>query len=254
MPLLPAALTSSMLYFQMVIMAGTVMLAYYFEYTDTFTVNVQGFFCHDSAYRKPYPGPEDSSAVPPVLLYSLAAGVPVLVVSPGCPPSRRTRLGRPSPSGWRPRGGSGAAALPSKFLQVVGSPFPRGHSSRARQGWMRRKPASLPTRHPRTPCCACGVRATGRRMGGMGAVGGDGRGAAEGVSPRMNFYFIRSVALHRWPPALRLRLEAEQPRAGEEERAAVAGVWKGLLLPQSGRVCPFYHRRPFRMKVPVGLS
>lgn len=67
----------------MVIMAGTVMLAYYFEYTDTFTVNVQGFFCHDSAYRKPYPGPEDSSAVPPVLLYSLAAGVPVLVVSPG---------------------------------------------------------------------------------------------------------------------------------------------------------------------------
>lgn len=82
MPLLPAALISSMLYFQMVIMAGTVMLAYYFEYTDTFTVNVQGFFCHDSAYRKPYPGPEDSSAVPPVLLYSLAAGVPVLVVSP----------------------------------------------------------------------------------------------------------------------------------------------------------------------------
>lgn len=85
MPLLPAALTSSMLYFQMVIMAGTVMLAYYFEYTDTFTVNVQGFFCHDSAYRKPYPGPEDSSAVPPVLLYSLAAGVPVLVVSPAVP-------------------------------------------------------------------------------------------------------------------------------------------------------------------------
>ncbi|XP_066896449.1 phospholipid phosphatase-related protein type 5 isoform X2 [Kogia breviceps] len=80
MPRLPAALTSSMLYFQMVIMAGTVMLAYYFEYTDTFTVNVQGFFCHDSAYRKPYPGPEDSSAVPPVLLYSLAAGVPVLVI------------------------------------------------------------------------------------------------------------------------------------------------------------------------------
>lgn len=70
-----------MLYFQMVIMAGTVMLAYYFEYTDTFTVNLQGFFCYESAYRKPYPGPEESSAVPPVLLYSLAAGVPVLVVS-----------------------------------------------------------------------------------------------------------------------------------------------------------------------------
>ncbi|XP_051041561.1 phospholipid phosphatase-related protein type 5 isoform X4 [Phodopus roborovskii] len=71
------------IFVEMVIMAGTVMLAYYFEYTDTFTVNVQGFFCHDSAYRKPYPGPEDSSAVPPVLLYSLAAGVPVLVIIVG---------------------------------------------------------------------------------------------------------------------------------------------------------------------------
>uniref|UniRef100_A0A8C3ITI4 Phospholipid phosphatase related 5 n=1 Tax=Chrysemys picta bellii TaxID=8478 RepID=A0A8C3ITI4_CHRPI len=69
-----------MLYFQMVIMAGTVMLAYYFEYTDTFTVNVQGFFCYEGSYRKPYPGPEDSSAVPPALLYALAAGVPVLVI------------------------------------------------------------------------------------------------------------------------------------------------------------------------------
>lgn len=76
---------------------------YYFEYTDTFTVNVQGFFCHDSAYRKPYPGPEDSSAVPPVLLYSLAAGVPVLVVSPGVPALAPTALFRPSPSGLRPR-------------------------------------------------------------------------------------------------------------------------------------------------------
>lgn len=70
-----------MLYFHKVIMAGTVMLAYYFEYTDTFTVNVQGFFCYEGSYRKPYPGPEDSSAVPPALLYALAAGVPVLVVS-----------------------------------------------------------------------------------------------------------------------------------------------------------------------------
>ncbi|XP_064003395.1 phospholipid phosphatase-related protein type 5 isoform X4 [Pogoniulus pusillus] len=78
----PSPLTS-MLYFQMVIMAGTVMLAYYFEYTDTFTVNVQGFFCYEGAYRKPYPGPEDRSAVPPVLLYSLMAGVPVLVIIVG---------------------------------------------------------------------------------------------------------------------------------------------------------------------------
>uniref|UniRef100_A0A4W5KB68 Phospholipid phosphatase-related protein type 1 n=1 Tax=Hucho hucho TaxID=62062 RepID=A0A4W5KB68_9TELE len=54
-----------------VIMAGTVMLAYYFEYTDTFNVNVQGFFCNDNAYTKPYHGPEASSAVPPAILYAV---------------------------------------------------------------------------------------------------------------------------------------------------------------------------------------
>lgn len=70
-----------MLYFQLVIMAGTVMLAYYFEYTDTFTVHVQGFFCYDTTYTKPYLGPEDSSAVPPVLLYTAVAGLPTLLVS-----------------------------------------------------------------------------------------------------------------------------------------------------------------------------
>lgn len=70
-----------MLYFQLVIMAGTVMLAYYFEYTDTFNVHVQGFFCHDKAYTKPYLGPEEASAVPPVLLYTVVAGVPSLLVS-----------------------------------------------------------------------------------------------------------------------------------------------------------------------------
>lgn len=100
----------------MVIMAGTVMLAYYFEYTDTFTVNVQGFFCHDSAYRKPYPGPEDRSAVPPVLLYSLAAGVPVLVVSlglgvGGCPPLPPTAVCRPRLRSRGHRKGPGAAAF-----------------------------------------------------------------------------------------------------------------------------------------------
>ncbi|XP_072547055.1 phospholipid phosphatase-related protein type 5a [Salminus brasiliensis] len=70
-----------MLYFQLVIMAGTVMLAYYFEYTDTFNVHVQGFFCHDNAYTKPYLGPEESSAVPPVLLYTVVAGVPSLLIT-----------------------------------------------------------------------------------------------------------------------------------------------------------------------------
>lgn len=70
-----------MLYFQLVIMAGTIMLAYYFEYTDTFNVHVQGFFCFDTAYTKPYLGPETSSAVPPVLLYAVVGGVPTLVIT-----------------------------------------------------------------------------------------------------------------------------------------------------------------------------
>ncbi|XP_071271130.1 phospholipid phosphatase-related protein type 5 isoform X1 [Salvelinus alpinus] len=65
---------------ELVIMAGTVMLAYYFEYTDTFNVHVQGFFCYDNAYAKPYLGPEESSAIPPALLYALVAGVPTLVI------------------------------------------------------------------------------------------------------------------------------------------------------------------------------
>lgn len=73
-----------MLYFQLVIMAGTVMLAYYFEYTDTFAVHVQGFFCYDSVYTKPYLGREETSAVPPVLLYALVAGLPTLVVRIRC--------------------------------------------------------------------------------------------------------------------------------------------------------------------------
>uniref|UniRef100_A0A4W3GXQ9 Phospholipid phosphatase-related protein type 1 n=1 Tax=Callorhinchus milii TaxID=7868 RepID=A0A4W3GXQ9_CALMI len=72
-----------MLYFQLVIMAGTVMLAYYFEYTDTFNVHVQGFFCHDRTYTKPYPGPDESSAIPPALLYALVAGLPPVMVKFG---------------------------------------------------------------------------------------------------------------------------------------------------------------------------
>ncbi|XP_030625231.1 phospholipid phosphatase-related protein type 5 isoform X2 [Chanos chanos] len=70
-----------MLYFQLVIMAGTVMLAYYFEYTDTFNVHVQGFFCYDNSYTKPYLGPEETSAIPPALLYAVVAGVPTLVIT-----------------------------------------------------------------------------------------------------------------------------------------------------------------------------
>lgn len=81
-----------MLYFQLVIMAGTIMLAYYFEYTDTFSVHVQGFFCYDTTYTKPYLGPEDSSAVPPVLLYAVVAGLPTLLVSVHHNPTSHTYI------------------------------------------------------------------------------------------------------------------------------------------------------------------
>lgn len=73
---------TNMFYFQLVIMAGTVLLAYYFEYTDTFPVHIQGFFCFDKAYSKPYPGPEDNSKAPPVLVYSLVTAIPTVTVSP----------------------------------------------------------------------------------------------------------------------------------------------------------------------------
>uniref|UniRef100_A0A8C4Y571 Phospholipid phosphatase-related protein type 1 n=1 Tax=Gopherus evgoodei TaxID=1825980 RepID=A0A8C4Y571_9SAUR len=80
---------------ELVIMAGTVLLAYHFEYTDTFPVHIQGFFCHDSAYAKPYPGPEDASRAPPVLVYSLVTAVPTAMILIGelatffCRPRRR---------------------------------------------------------------------------------------------------------------------------------------------------------------------
>lgn len=73
--------TGNMLYFQLVIMAGTVMLAYYFEYTDTFSVHVQGFFCFDNAYTKPFLGPDETSTIPPAVLYAVVAGVPALVIT-----------------------------------------------------------------------------------------------------------------------------------------------------------------------------
>ncbi|XP_054859694.1 phospholipid phosphatase-related protein type 2 [Eublepharis macularius] len=68
---------------ELVILAGTVVLAYHFEYTDTFPVHLQGFFCYDSAYAKPYPGPEDASKAPPVLVYSLVTAVPTAMILVG---------------------------------------------------------------------------------------------------------------------------------------------------------------------------
>lgn len=73
-----------MFYFQLVIMAGTVLLAYYFEYTDTFPVHIQGFFCYDKTFSKPYPGPENSSKIPPVLIYSLVTVIPTITVRVTC--------------------------------------------------------------------------------------------------------------------------------------------------------------------------
>lgn len=69
-----------MFYFQLVIMAGTVLLAYYFEYTNTFPVHMQGFFCYDASFSKPYPGPESTSRIPPVLIYSLVIVIPTFTV------------------------------------------------------------------------------------------------------------------------------------------------------------------------------
>ncbi|MGH0167246.1 UNVERIFIED_CONTAM: hypothetical protein FKN15_063613 [Acipenser sinensis] len=69
-----------MLYFQLVIMAGTVLLAYYFECTDTFGVHIQGFFCNDADLMKPYPGVEDESFIPPLVLYCVVAAAPTAIM------------------------------------------------------------------------------------------------------------------------------------------------------------------------------
>lgn len=66
---------------QLVIMAGTVMLAYYFECTDIFGIHIQGFFCNDTELMKPYPGGEENSFIPPLILYCVVAVAPTAVVS-----------------------------------------------------------------------------------------------------------------------------------------------------------------------------
>lgn len=70
-----------MLYFQVVILAATVMLVYYCEFTDTFSLTQQGFICRDPALTKPDPGPEQDSRIQPVILYSVVGGLPVVLVS-----------------------------------------------------------------------------------------------------------------------------------------------------------------------------
>uniref|UniRef100_A0A3P8SMB8 Phospholipid phosphatase related 5 n=1 Tax=Amphiprion percula TaxID=161767 RepID=A0A3P8SMB8_AMPPE len=69
-----------MLYFQVVILAAMAMLVYYFEFTDTFSTAEQGFICRDPTLSRPDPGPEQSSSVQPVILYSVVGGLPVVLV------------------------------------------------------------------------------------------------------------------------------------------------------------------------------
>ncbi|XP_026169243.1 phospholipid phosphatase-related protein type 5-like [Mastacembelus armatus] len=70
-----------MLYFQVVILAATAMLAYYCEFTDTFSPAQQGFVCRDPALSKPDPGPEQDSRLQPVILYCVMGGLPVVLIS-----------------------------------------------------------------------------------------------------------------------------------------------------------------------------
>ncbi|XP_029687307.1 phospholipid phosphatase-related protein type 5-like isoform X1 [Takifugu rubripes] len=70
-----------MLYFQVVILAAVVMLAYYCEFTDTFSPAEQGFICRDPALTKPDPGPEQDGRIQPVILYSVVGGLPVVLIS-----------------------------------------------------------------------------------------------------------------------------------------------------------------------------
>ncbi|XP_020922428.1 phospholipid phosphatase-related protein type 1 isoform X3 [Sus scrofa] len=69
------------IFVELVIMAGTVLLAYYFECTDTFQVHIQGFFCQDGDLMKPYPGTEEESFITPLVLYCVLAATPTAIVS-----------------------------------------------------------------------------------------------------------------------------------------------------------------------------
>uniref|UniRef100_A0A3P8RXI3 Phospholipid phosphatase-related protein type 1 n=1 Tax=Amphiprion percula TaxID=161767 RepID=A0A3P8RXI3_AMPPE len=68
------------IFVELVIMSGTVLLAYYMECTDLFSVHVQGFFCNDAELMKPYPGTEESSFIPPLILYCVVAAAPTAVI------------------------------------------------------------------------------------------------------------------------------------------------------------------------------
>ncbi|XP_028319345.1 phospholipid phosphatase-related protein type 1 isoform X2 [Gouania willdenowi] len=71
------------IFVELVIMSGTVLLAYYMECTDLFHVHLQGFFCNDAELMKPYPGPDETSYVPPLILYTVVAAAPTAIMFVG---------------------------------------------------------------------------------------------------------------------------------------------------------------------------
>ncbi|CAM9672626.1 unnamed protein product [Lampetra planeri] len=72
-----------MLYVQLVLGAGTVLLAYHLECSDTFPVTQRGFFCWERALAAPDPGPEARGAAPPAILYPILAALPCATVPCG---------------------------------------------------------------------------------------------------------------------------------------------------------------------------
>lgn len=89
---------------QSVLLGIVVLLAYRLEFTDTFPVHTQGFFCYDSTYAKPYPGPEATSRAPPALIYALVTAGPTLTV----------RLGGHLPGGRKACGAGGDLGLKAR--------------------------------------------------------------------------------------------------------------------------------------------
>ncbi|CAF91573.1 unnamed protein product [Tetraodon nigroviridis] len=71
------------IFIELAIMSAIVLLAYYMECTSLFSVHLQGFFCNDAELMKPYPGAEESSFVPPLLLYCVVAAAPTAVIFVG---------------------------------------------------------------------------------------------------------------------------------------------------------------------------
>ncbi|CAL8384277.1 phospholipid phosphatase-related protein type 1 isoform X1 [Gadus morhua] len=82
-PLRSFSILPCFIFVELVIMSATVLLAYYLECTDLFGVHVQGFFCHDPELLKPYPGSDEVSFVPPLLLYCVVAATPTAIILVG---------------------------------------------------------------------------------------------------------------------------------------------------------------------------